>query len=83
MKTKPTSDNSLSHSSLWLQKKERIGWLRVKQPYYVCPQDITPALHPNSRLSADAPIPQLGILEMLMAHWDLPFTVGSQRPMTS
>lgn len=37
----------------------------------------------DALLSADAPgIPHLGILGLLMAHWELPFTVGFQRAMT-
>lgn len=72
------SDYPTSHSSLWLQKY--IGWVNI---YYTHPQDITPALHLDAFLSADAPgIPHLGILGLLMAHWELPFTVGFQRAMT-
>lgn len=71
-----------SHSSLWLQEEWNV-WVKMKYPYYVHALDITPDLHPDSLLSADGPIPQLGILEMLMAHWELSFMVASQGPMTS
>lgn len=77
-KAKPGLDYPTSHSSLWLQK--HIGWVNI---YYTHPQDITPALHLDALLSADAPgIPHLGILGLLMVHWESPFTVGFQRAMT-